>query len=884
MGFWEGFDDNPAAAKPPRASGDPARGARTKRTVDRKQESEAAEADAPPKLGCDTCALKARWPQLTSARMPMVGDKDADILVLGEGPGEVEDHEGRPFVGPSGQLLRQYLPNHQLSRLAWQNSVRCRPDDNRTPTPAEILACSTYLADDISHRSFKAILGVGAVPLSFFLPRGIGEERRPAMISNFHGTRFAVAIGGKTLWYYPILHPSFALRSGGERSPVTSVMAADIRRFFAEVDRWPQPTMLTTELAVTQVARDPDSARAILASMQGDARTIDFETSTLSPFESEGRVLCASISDGTQTVAFPINHPEASNDWGWPLVIDTITRHHWIAHNAAFELLWIWHHMGVEWQPTEFSDTMAYARFYHERETLLSLGVQSRIHLGIDVKQVHAIDRKHMLSYSLDEILPYCGLDAWATHKLYQHYNKPKMLTENDWWQVAKILKTIKSTTLMELLGLPVDHDTSKRLYAIFDHKRQAAAETANRIYEARQFALKYNKPFNVGSNQHVAAALVEFGQCELPKVRRRTRDQQDAAESGNYSTDDAILKKLAAENPLAKAVQDWREYNKLCTTYLEPMLNGTIVASDGSMHPGYTTMLTATLRLSGHGGGTNAQNWPKRKNREIRSQVKAPKGHVIVPIDEGQLEARVIAMASRDPVLCAAIIDGYDIHADWRDRFLNRYPAYWDRLREKSGQTTEKALLKAGRDQIKNDFVFASFYGSTTKGIAENTGLPLSIVTDLLAEFWNTFAGVRRWQRNVRNAYRDTGTVTTLTGRKRHALLWRNEPLNSPIQGTGADLVMLAQNEICDLALDTHDPYLIPRINLHDDLTFIWPDDNDAIEHYFNIVAPIMTKARFSWMVVPLMVEAAVGPDWAQVERFATYTGPLYGQHPAKG
>ena len=112
--------------------------------------------------GCLACPLKARWPQLVSPEMPASGNnEDADILVLGEGPGEEEDNLGQVFVGPTGKLLRQHLSAKFTDRLAFQNAVRCRPDDNRTPTAQEMHACSIHLDDDIARLPLKAILGVG---------------------------------------------------------------------------------------------------------------------------------------------------------------------------------------------------------------------------------------------------------------------------------------------------------------------------------------------------------------------------------------------------------------------------------------------------------------------------------------------------------------------------------------------------------------------------------------------------------------------------------------------------------------------------------------------------------------------------------------------------
>jgi DNA polymerase I-like protein with 3'-5' exonuclease and polymerase domains len=197
-------------------------------------------------------------------------------------------------------------------------------------------------------------------------------------------------------------------------------------------------------------------------------------------------------------------------------------------------------------------------------------------------------------------------------------------------------------------------------------------------------------------------------------------------------------------------------------------------------------------------------------------------------------------------------------------------------RLKEKSGETKEEKLLKAGRDNIKNDFVFASFFGSSAKNCAENTGAPLYIMQELAEDFWHTFKGVRSWIKAQRGEYRSTAAVQTLTGRRRYGIMMGNEPLNTPIQGTAADIVQMAQNELCELSMEEDDPYLMPRINVHDDLTLILPDDSRA-EEYIRRAGQIMVKRRFDWFVVPLVVEVNIGYNWADVSEVCKITGEHY-------
>lgn len=801
-------------------------------------------------IGCQFCTLKEVWPRILSRQMQVSGAADADILLLGEAPGKEEDDQGAAFVGPSGKMLRGAIPGRMRDRVAFQNIVRCRPDNNRDPTPQEAHACSTYLSDDIAKLPLRAIVGVGATPLRYFTR---GTEM---MISSAHGIKFPVNIGGKDLWYYPVYHPSFVLRYGGDKGPAYPAFYNDMRLFFRDVDKWPDPKFTTFDPKKVIIAQSEQEVRDIVGRMQQPIGW-DIETNTLRPFTPNAKMLTSAFSDGKLTVAYTCEHPEAPNDWGLRVTKDIVASMPVICHNAAFEMLWYCYYFGLENLPKEFRDTMALARIKHERESMLSLAALSRIYLGTDVKLVSHVDTRRIMDYPLDHILPYNGLDAEATALLFH-----QLVGHADPWQVQKIIGTIKSTMAMELKGLPVDLAESKNLHDAWALKRDSAEETAKQIYEVRQYQIDKQVEFNIGSNQQIADCLREYGRLDLPKTEKKGADST------------AHLEKFVDVNPLAKLVVEYREANKLCSTYIEPILLGNEVAADGNIHPGYTTMHTATLRLSGT--NMNIQNWPKRKHKEIRKQIRAPKGQIIVSIDYGQLEARVMAMASNDRFLCEAIITGYDIHSDWRDRLLKLYPPYMDRLIAKSGKTDDKSLMKAGRDNIKNDFVFASFFGSSPKSCAEYTGVPLPVMQDLSEDFWTTFKDVRRWIKGQRRLYIDTGTTSTLTGRVRRAVLFGNECINTPIQGTAADIVVESQNEVFELSQQLKDPFLQPRIQVHDDITFLLPD-NSELERYIDQITSILVKRRFPFITVPLMVEVSIGYNWAEMEEITKVTGDYH-------
>jgi DNA polymerase I-like protein with 3'-5' exonuclease and polymerase domains len=232
--------------------------------------------------------------------------------------------------------------------------------------------------------------------------------------------------------------------------------------------------------------------------------------------------------------------------------------------------------------------------------------------------------------------------------------------------------------------------------------------------------------------------------------------------------------------------------------------------------------------------------------------------------------------MATRDRALIKSFIEHKDIHGKWLARTLEVYPEYMKRLANKSGETSKKKILKAGRDAIKTDFVFASFYGSIDRSVAKRAMLPLDIAQALLKEFWGEYWEVKQWVDGQFIFYDQNGYVETLTKMVRSEILPGNEPVNSCIQGTGSHLVLDAQNALYQLAKESGDPYWMPRINVHDDLEVILPDDSRFGDYVERIVAE-MLKPRYPFQICPLLVEGKLGPNFADFEEFVKAEGSYY-------
>lgn len=830
-----------------------------------KPRARAPRDDTPSVPGCDGCSLQSQWPRLTTPRMGLSGNvTDGDILVLGEAPGAEEDALGTQFIGKSGRMLQKLIPGREMDRVVFQNTVRCRPPDNATPKSQDIKACGLYLDEEIERLPLKAIVGVGGVPLTRFYPK--------QNITRLHGVKFPVQIGQKVLWYYPVLHPSYALRTGDDRSPAFYTLRADMRRFFREVDNWPEPKIWTPRPEDVKQPATEAEARAILATMVGPLG-LDLETQKLKPYLIGAALLTAAVSDGTTTMAWSINHPEAPTSWGLDLLLEIAATRQWVAHNANFELQWLIYmarQAGKEWRSARFDDSQACGRVYYEREKLgdkyMALELMTRIELGTDVKTLHVLNMDNMAAEPLSEVLPYNGLDAQACVLLF---NAMRPRVDNDNYE--RLVQTTEATVRMELMGLPFNLDVAAELKTEWQAKKDAAIKDVRSIYEVKQFEATKQIEFKISSPQDVGEALVLFGNVPLPKTSKKG-DDGVMVEGVQWSTTDDNLLKFAPGNPLAIAVLADREASHQMSTYIDSTFKYCAETVDGLLHPGYTVMFTATTRLSSR--GPNIQNYPSRKHKPIRRQLKAPPGHILLSADLGQIDARVYACETKDRNLCESFINDEDIHSLWRDQALELYPQYLTRLARETNETDEKKILKGARNIIKSDFVFASFYGSLAKQINERTGIPMDIVHELLHRFWKKYPQAFKWLKNQRQIYADTGMIQSLCGMIRRGIMWGNEPINSPVQTGTSHLMNDALIDLSKQSLERHDPYLHPRLQIHDDILLIVPDQEDAIEGYIKIVGEAMTKVRYDWQIVPIIVEFKVGYDWADMEEITVVKG----------
>ena len=243
-------------------------------------------------------------------------------------------------------------------------------------------------------------------------------------------------------------------------------------------------------------------------------------------------------------------------------------------------------------------------------------------------------------------------------------------------------------------------------------------------------------------------------------------------------------------------------------------------------------------------------------KQVEVRRQIRPGNDLRVVAVDFSGIQARNVAMESRDPTLVDAFWNNYNIHKEWAIRAAQLYPKWL-----KGGSLKDEDTLKKYRQIAKSNFVFATFFGAQAKKISSGMGIPLPIAEQLLEEFWGKFPRIKKWHERLSRDYYKYGYVTGLSGFRRHAPVAVTEIINTPIQSDESLIVCSAMNRLSEM----DDDRFQANMEIHDDLIFIWP--KHEIEKNIEVVVKEMTRIAFPWINVPLEVEVSIGEDWCNME-----------------
>jgi len=352
---------------------------------------------------------------------------------------------------------------------------------------------------------------------------------------------------------------------------------------------------------------------------------------------------------------------------------------------------------------------------------------------------------------------------------------------------------------------------------------------------------------FNINSPAQLAEIL--FDKLNLQPSMRRGKGKV-------RSTAADILEEMAAQHPLPAKIIEFREISKLKSTYVDA-LPKLIHPETGRLHTSFSQTTAATGRLSS--SDPNLQNIPIRTElgREIRAAFVAEKGKILLSADYSQIELRVMAHFSGDPVLIAAFRNGEDIHARTAQEVFG------------VGPMTQTAEHRRAAKAIN----FGIIYGLSAFGLAQQLGIGQKEAAQFINAYFTRYRGVKEFLDKILVETRKTGVAKTLFGRIR-PIPEINSPqaqlrsfaertaLNSPLQGTAADLIKLGMITIDRrLAAEKFEAKMI--LQVHDELLFeAPPKEKGKLE---KLVREEMEGVHK--LAVPLVVEISSGPNWRDLD-----------------
>jgi DNA polymerase I len=418
----------------------------------------------------------------------------------------------------------------------------------------------------------------------------------------------------------------------------------------------------------------------------------------------------------------------------------------------------------------------------------------------------------------------------------------PALRKELEAQDLAKVYETIDLPLAPVLAAMERDG-------VLVDRKAlDAMSETMEReIRSLEQEIWKLAKSeFNINSPQQLAEILFDKMGLTLGG-RRRGKPRSTAAE---------VLEELALVHEMPRKVLEYRELSKLKSTYVDA-LPKLIHAGTGRLHTSFSQTTAATGRLSS--SNPNLQNIPVRSElgREIRAAFVAGPGNALLSADYSQIELRILADFSKDPVLVEAFRAGQDIHARTAEEVFG------------VGPMAQNAEHRRAAKAIN----FGIIYGQTPFGLAAQLGIEQKEAAQFIAAYFARYRGVKEYLERSLAEARKAGATRTLFGRTRPIpeitspqVNLRNfaerTALNTPLQGTAADLIKLAMITIArELAEQKFQARMI--LQVHDELLFEAPQAE--MDRLRKLVRHAMENVHE--LAVPLVVDLKTGPNWRDMK-----------------
>ncbi len=791
-------------------------------------------------VSCRDCPMEGRG--LAGCEVPPLAP---DVVFVGEAPGRVEAEKGRPFVGPSGRLLRSLVEKHAGDlRVAYINVVSCRPPDNKL-TKEMVEACDPLFRARLERLGTKPLY----VALGATAARALGLSGKMGdLVDVVHQTPYGEV--------YVAYHPAYVLRRG-----TASTYEESIRRALAYAATRSLETLV--DRAVADVRwRATGTGEEVSQYVRGqDVVVFDIETFGGNPFDpNESGISAVAVYSPGREVALVAVGEAVYSDGMRRALRDAFRRGVAAFHNGKFDVRYLVGKGLLDWD-------LVFANPFHDSKLAMYVVHEDGVEYGAGKKGekgshgLKPLTARYLgVRYGGDGLygarpgdanweamLEYAARDAVATHRLLVY--ALRRMDEHDLRLYDFLRRVSVMVAWTEACGVVVDLETLRRLEEELSERRSEALERVRRACGLPKF--------NPRSTKQVARVLYELFNLPVPKH----------TDSGAPSTDAESLEILEAQADgdaleFISALREYRAADKIISTYIEGWRKR--LWADGRLHPSFHETGTVTGRLSS--SGPNLQNVAKHSDlgKLLRRAVVAPPGHRIVEVDGSQMEVRVFAALSGDRVYTQALLSGEDVHAATARSIFGEEFDRADPEGRKRMRTWAKRVT------------FGVLYGMGPELLAKQIGTSVEEAERILGQYYEAHLEVwayrhRRLEELVRRGY----VLTPQTGRKRRVAFippkgtrefeeLKKHIWNAEVQGLASDVCLMVALRLADRWRKRGVRFFA---FVHDSIVAYVPEElvneyaADALRTFREVGREVFGET------IPFVGEAEVGYNWAEME-----------------
>lgn len=843
---------------------------------------------------CEKCGL------LESSQGPVPDDGgDYAILACGESPGENEDIQGIPFIGKSGQKLRDALKllGYPMNHVTFTNIVKCRPPDNKLKTK-HIKCC--YQSLDIRDNT-RLVLLLGNTPLKAVL----GETG----ITSWNG----VLVERDGIIYAPVYHPAYFLYSHDDRAMEMWLDALDraLRAFHSGVD-------LPPDYAYEYVypVSLPEVDKMCEELLKSPRISFDTEFVSLDPYREDNKILAVSFANDKKGWALTVDHPKdlaPASDTVVDMICNTLEAHPYVVgHNIKMDQMQINVMLGCDFQAK--GDTMLASFLLESKKGIHGLKRLAGFYLGwfeYDselgryVSENPEADPKAGGNYGnvpIDLLLRYAAKDAIATYQLEplllnKLSKKQRILYEEMMMPVSNSLYR------MQVTGMAVDHavaDRYRRLYSFAVERilDSIEADPMVKLYvEKRSSGDRKFSAFNPGSWQQKAVVLYGTGKhCKWLAGKHRSDWEYyrgkyyglkplGLTDAGNPSTARGYIEKYRTTCPLVDSLVMYGMLNKMLGTYILPVATGAKLSGDGRARSSFNQHIVETGRISSSSFsknvGFNQQNIPvpeKEPNTILAYQpiknmfTHTHPGGCILDIDYSGMELRVFASLAKCWEMLEILESDVDFHT--MVSAIMRGKKY-------------EAITKAERHTYKSTN-FVIMYRGDAYTLEKQYGIERGVGEKIIAAYFLRFPEVPAYQDECVRFAKKYGYIEAPFGNRRpmpdinasensRRSRAEREAVNAPTQG-GAGMTTLISMTLIERRMRELNLRSMLINTVHDDIvTDVYPGELDAVvelqvdimENVVQHASVHMPNLDFKWLICSLKADVEVGSHYGSLEHY---------------